>query len=203
MEFLIGWIVCVLIGALIGKYRGRVDSGIIWAAILGPIGWLIVALMEDKRPICRFCGGVVVPGAIKCKNCGSDITPTVAPTKDKPSAAQRVPAVLGTVGLFVCALIFLRAAFRYSWKVGEPYRQTTVGSPVALNSETTPSPHQQPSPETQPLPSPEIQSPPPPPEYVVLNRDVEVSHGIKKIGDLIQKQRAYRNPAKQLYTLTR
>jgi hypothetical protein len=73
MEFFIGWIACVLVGALIGKYRGRTDSGVILAALLGPIGWLAVALMDDKRPKCIECGGVVVEGARKCLHCGSAI----------------------------------------------------------------------------------------------------------------------------------
>lgn len=64
---------CILIGALIGKYKGRTESGACWAALLGPIGWLIVALQEDLRQKCPECGGAVVPGARKCKNCGSVI----------------------------------------------------------------------------------------------------------------------------------
>ena len=76
MEFF-GWFICVLIcsliGALIGKSKGRVGSGLIWSFLLGPIGWLIVALMADLRPMCSECGGVIVEGARKCKHCGSDI----------------------------------------------------------------------------------------------------------------------------------
>jgi GYF domain 2 len=53
-------------------------------------------------------------------------------------------------------------------------------SPTTLSSETAPLP-QQPSPETQPVRSPATESPPPPPEYITLNRDVHVSHGTKKI----------------------
>ena len=45
MEYFVAWIACVLIGALIGKYKGRADSGVLWSALLGPIGWIIVALM--------------------------------------------------------------------------------------------------------------------------------------------------------------
>jgi hypothetical protein len=59
MEYFIGWVLCVLIGALIGKYKGRVDSGVIWSALLGPIGWLIVALQQDLRQKCPECGGEV------------------------------------------------------------------------------------------------------------------------------------------------
>lgn len=73
MEFLIAWIVCIVIGGLIGKHRGRVDSGVFWSAILGPIGWLMVALMEDLRPKCPLCRGVVAEGASRCMHCGGGL----------------------------------------------------------------------------------------------------------------------------------
>ena len=77
MEYLIVWgVLCVLIGALIGKAKGRIDSGIIWSLMLGPIGWLIVALQQDLRQKCPECRGVVFPGARKCNGCGSDIAST-------------------------------------------------------------------------------------------------------------------------------
>jgi hypothetical protein len=54
-----------------------------------------------------------------------------------------------------------------------------TASPPPLSSETVQS--QQSAPQIQPQPAPEIQPPPPPAEYVILNRDVEVSRGTKKI----------------------
>jgi hypothetical protein len=38
MELLIYWILIILIGALIGRSKGRVGSGIVWSFLLGPIG---------------------------------------------------------------------------------------------------------------------------------------------------------------------
>ncbi len=61
--YIIGWLIFqTLVGAVIGKSRGRLGSGVFWSFLLGPIGWLIVALMSDLRPKCPECGGVVVPG---------------------------------------------------------------------------------------------------------------------------------------------
>ena len=34
----------VVVGALLGWWRGRTAEGIVWAAALGPIGWLVVLL---------------------------------------------------------------------------------------------------------------------------------------------------------------
>jgi hypothetical protein len=63
-----------LVGALIGRSRGRLVDGLGWGIILGPIGWLIVALLKDKRPKCSLCGGVVNPGVSRCCHCGGEIT---------------------------------------------------------------------------------------------------------------------------------
>jgi len=71
MEWVIGWIIGTLIGALIGQSKGRAIYGAFWAALLGPIGWLIVALGANVKPKCNECGGVVMLGARRCKNCGS------------------------------------------------------------------------------------------------------------------------------------
>jgi hypothetical protein len=32
----------VAVGALLGWWRGRLTAGIVWAIVLGPIGWIIV-----------------------------------------------------------------------------------------------------------------------------------------------------------------
>jgi hypothetical protein len=102
MEYFIGWLACVLVGALIGKYKGRVDSGIVWSALLGPIGWLFVALMEDLRAKCPHCLGVVVEGARKCMHCGEDLlvfswkasehaAAPASPVAPPPPLPKRVP----------------------------------------------------------------------------------------------------------------
>ena len=34
----------LVVGALLGWWRGRTVEGLVWAAVLGPIGWIIVLL---------------------------------------------------------------------------------------------------------------------------------------------------------------
>lgn len=76
------WILCILIGAVIGKRRGRAGSGVVWSALFGPLGWLIVLLLEDRRPKCPHCRSVYNSGASRCCHCGGEI----------PTTANSIPA---------------------------------------------------------------------------------------------------------------
>jgi hypothetical protein len=69
------WVpVGLLIGALVGQTKGRTGAGAVLGLLLGPIGWLAVALGPSMKPKCPLCGGIIVQGAIRCKNCGGDIS---------------------------------------------------------------------------------------------------------------------------------
>ncbi len=43
----------VAIGALIGWWRGRWHEGVLWALVLGPIGWIVVLFKTRRRPIAK------------------------------------------------------------------------------------------------------------------------------------------------------
>lgn len=66
----IGAIMGALGGLAIGRCRGRPEAGLWLGLLLGPLGWLILIVGPDHRPKCPECGGVVVKGARRCKNCG-------------------------------------------------------------------------------------------------------------------------------------
>ena len=38
----------VVVGALLGWWRGRIAAGIIWALVLGPVGWIIVLFAPNS-----------------------------------------------------------------------------------------------------------------------------------------------------------
>ncbi len=40
----------VVVGALIGWWRGRLVEGIVWAAVLGPLGWFVVLMRPRPKP---------------------------------------------------------------------------------------------------------------------------------------------------------
>jgi hypothetical protein len=77
MEFwlwLFLWIIIgVSVGHAIGKSRGRPVAGAAWGGLLGVIGWLVIAAGPDLRPKCPECGGPIIEGARRCKNCGAEL----------------------------------------------------------------------------------------------------------------------------------
>lgn len=84
----IGCIIDTLIGAWIGSTKGRTSIGATLGLLLGPIGWIIIALLSEAqepttsrvtsrhasrgRP-CQFCGVLVTQGNSICTACGSKI----------------------------------------------------------------------------------------------------------------------------------
>ncbi|EIM02043.1 hypothetical protein RHOFW104T7_15035 [Rhodanobacter thiooxydans] len=40
----------VAVGALLGSWRGRLFEGIVWAWVLGPIGWIVLLLRPRREP---------------------------------------------------------------------------------------------------------------------------------------------------------
>jgi hypothetical protein len=43
-------VVFVVVGALLGWWRGRLVEGIVWAAALGPFGWIVVLMRPRPKP---------------------------------------------------------------------------------------------------------------------------------------------------------
>ena len=44
-------VVFVVVGALLGWWRGRTLEGIVLALVLGPIGWIVVLLRPRPKPM--------------------------------------------------------------------------------------------------------------------------------------------------------
>jgi len=76
--FIVVWtvstLVSVLIGWAIGRQRGRGDAGAA-LGLLGPVGWIIAALLPEAGRKCPKCLAVVPDEASRCKHCGAEIEP--------------------------------------------------------------------------------------------------------------------------------
>ncbi len=40
----------IAVGALLGWWRGRTTEGIVWALVLGPIGWVVILVKPRPEP---------------------------------------------------------------------------------------------------------------------------------------------------------
>jgi len=40
----------IAVGALLGWWRGRTGEGIVWALVLGPIGWIVILAKPRPKP---------------------------------------------------------------------------------------------------------------------------------------------------------
>jgi len=80
-------IIGAVVGGLIGASRNNVGSGVVWGALLGPIGWLIV-LFLDERAKCPECRGPLAEGANRCQHCGHEL----GKPKTQQSQEQRNPS---------------------------------------------------------------------------------------------------------------
>lgn len=68
------WCFFAVVGYLIGAAKGNAGTGAVWGFLLGPIGWLIVAVSKDKRKKCPYCGGTLGDGRVtRCRNCGQSL----------------------------------------------------------------------------------------------------------------------------------
>ena len=96
-----GWLLCMLITAVVAKSRGRSRWG--WFALgllLGPFGFVpLLALPNNQEVVekeavqsgemkrCPCCAKLIKGAAIKCRFCGEDLD-TNQPTNDVPTARE-------------------------------------------------------------------------------------------------------------------
>jgi hypothetical protein len=84
-----------LVGAAIGARKNRAAAGFGFGLLLGPIGWLLVALgpdLREKGPACPYCGGEMVAGKAVCRHCGREIA-APEPAPEPETVAPRAPGV--------------------------------------------------------------------------------------------------------------
>lgn len=74
MVVLLLWgLIGALVGAAIGKNKGRPEAGAIFGFLLGPVGWLLVAVGPNMLRKCPECRGVIPEGASRCMHCKAEI----------------------------------------------------------------------------------------------------------------------------------
>jgi ribosomal protein L40E len=74
---LLGFVVFGAVGWLIGQRKGRPIAGLVWAMVLGPIGWLLILLGPSNQDLnstpCPHCGAALPIGEQSCRQCGNAV----------------------------------------------------------------------------------------------------------------------------------
>lgn len=104
-----------LVGALIGRSRGRIGEGVILGLALGPVGWAVTACLGHKgKAKCPACRELIDVAAVVCPRCRTAIA-------DDPNwakglavvAARRKTARLRSILYFVALALFILGGILY------------------------------------------------------------------------------------------
>lgn len=78
------------VALFIGLWKGRVLAAVLWSGVLGPFGWLIVAMGPNlkvaKAVDCPHCGKTLPVNQALCNHCANKVS-WIAGKAHRPSRA--------------------------------------------------------------------------------------------------------------------
>jgi len=74
MELVVLWALFAVVGYYIGKSRGKGETGCVLGLLLGPLGWIIAAVLAPAgEHACPHCRERIHPEATICPHCGAEL----------------------------------------------------------------------------------------------------------------------------------
>ncbi len=73
MEWIGLWLVCGIVGAVIGAGKGEGCFGFIIGVMLGPLGILLAVFSKGDRVACPYCKELIHKDAVVCSHCQREI----------------------------------------------------------------------------------------------------------------------------------
>lgn len=64
-------LITVLVGAVLGRSKGRVGDGVMLSLFFGPLGWPMISAKPDLR--CPECRRGAEEGSRRCQHCGCQL----------------------------------------------------------------------------------------------------------------------------------
>ena len=123
----VGCLIRGAIGAAIGSNKGRGGEGFALGLFLGPIGWIIAALLDYPRK-CPACQCGVPEGAAVCKGCGRPLLTKQAlfPEPSSDPLRRKCP---------FCAELILREAIKCRYCGSDLTKQSSSALPPVTSPE--------------------------------------------------------------------
>jgi predicted RNA-binding Zn-ribbon protein involved in translation (DUF1610 family) len=74
LSWALAWVLTgALVGAAVGFARDRLLRGLVLGALLGPIGWYLVARSRSAQVECPGCSRLISARALVCPRCGTNV----------------------------------------------------------------------------------------------------------------------------------
>jgi predicted amidophosphoribosyltransferase len=69
VEFLLFWLICGIVAAVIGSKKGQGCGGFAAGVLLGPLGIVLMLFTRGDRKLCGFCREQMNRSATVCPHC--------------------------------------------------------------------------------------------------------------------------------------
>lgn len=101
MIYVVGWLFCGLVTAIIGSRKGEGCAGFFFGILLGPFGILFAIYSRGNREECPFCKELIHNEAVTCPHCQKSLHRTEVIKKTGFTLTKKTLGILGILVIFM------------------------------------------------------------------------------------------------------